>query len=88
MKSILQSNQECFLCHKLEPLHIHHVVNGTANRKKSEKWGLTVWLCPTCHEMIHHDQERDEGLKRLAQSKYELLYGHNTWMDVFGKNYL
>ena len=39
--------RECFLCGRNgrgDRLERHHIF-GAANRKLSEKYGLTVWLC-------------------------------------------
>jgi len=49
MKSIIQSEKECFVCKTTSNLHDHHILFGTSNRKNSEKYGLKVWLC-----MEHH----------------------------------
>lgn len=37
---------ECFLCHQYCDTEKHHIFGG-ALRKKSEKYKLTVQLCPT-----------------------------------------
>ena len=40
----------CILCGR--PTYItHHCIEGTANRKKSDEWGLTIPLCPEHHNM-------------------------------------
>lgn len=39
---------ECFLCHQYCDTEKHHIFGG-ALRKKSEKYKLTVQLCPYCH---------------------------------------
>ncbi len=79
-----------------EGLHKHHVIHGTANRKKSDRFGLWVWLCPDHHEFginaVHSKseggEEYDRLLKQNAQIRFEELYGHDRWMQEFGKNYI
>lgn len=92
MKSILQSKKECFVTGRTYNLHEHHVFEGTANRRKSEKWGLKIWLIPELHNTtskgIHFNNEFDDEVKRFAQQKFEELYGHEKWMKEFKKNYL
>ena len=50
MNSIIQSKKECYVCHRQGVLHKHHVFGGS-NRKNSERYGMTVWLCPADHNM-------------------------------------
>ena len=100
-KSIIQAktdrqNRECFLC-RLESTAIlphqrlekHHFMHGTANRRLAEKWGLWGYLCQYHHWEIHNsNREKDIFLMQVAQGRFEKLYGHEKWMEVFGKNYL
>lgn len=51
MDSIMQDEKFCYLCGRTapEPLDIHHCFSGSL-RKKSEKYGLLVYLChDSCH---------------------------------------
>ena len=92
MKSILQSEKECFFCGWTGGLHKHHVIFGRGYREISERLGLWVWLCPKHHNMsnegVHFNRTRDLELKRYAQRKYEESHSHEEWMDVIGRNYL
>lgn len=95
-----EERRECFLCrfnHPYEPLtnrglDKHHFMHGTANRKLAEKWGLWGYLCKAHHtdgpEAVHNNRENDIFLMQVAQGRFELLYGHDKWMEVFGKNYI
>ncbi len=79
--------------HRLDNLHKHHIFYGYANRKKSEKWGCWVWLTAEWHNMsnygVHNGNKRlDLELKQLAQQEFEKRYGHDKFMEEFGKNYL
>ena len=38
--------------------------------------------------LIHIYKSLDLALKQECQAKFERLYGHNTFMMVFGRNYL
>ena len=90
-KSIIQKEKECLICGYTRDLEKHHCMHGTANRRKAEKYGLTVWLCRRHHtgpEGVHMDAETDLEMKKLAQHVFEENYGHEKWMEVFGRNYL
>lgn len=94
MKSILQKNKECYICGRTNNLHEHHVIHGTANRKKSEEQGLKVWLCVDHHtgtEGVHTHKELDNKLKQKAELEW-LLYDWNRsiqdFYNIFGINYL
>ena len=91
-KSILQSEKECYITGSTENLHRHHIFFGTANRSKSEVYGCWVWLRADWHNMsdygVHFNKELDRKLKQECQMKFEQLYGHEKFMNVFGRNYL
>lgn len=93
MKTVIQDNKECYVCKTTLGLHDHHILYGTANRKKSELYGLKVWLCARHHNLsnegVHFNRELDLQLKRLAQQYYETNYGCRLeFIDTFGRNYL
>lgn len=100
MKSIIQTEKECYLCGCRIPygfydgLEDHHIFFGTSNRAKSEKLGLKVWLCgETCHRTgkraVHRNRETDLLIKRHAQEVYEDTYGNRTdFIREFGRSYL
>ena len=90
-KSIMQKSERCFICGRVTDLERHHVLGGTANRKLSEKYGLTVYLCHEHHtgkDGVQYDRKKGDALKRLAQIAFEARYSHDEWMQVFRKNYL
>ena len=90
-KSIMQTEKECFICGTTYDLHEHHCIYGSANRKQSERFGLKIWLCRMHHtgsSGIHFNKELDTKVKKLAQEKFEEVYGANTsFIEIFGKNY-
>ena len=88
--SIITSRMDrCFICGAYG-VEIHHIMGG-ANRKNSTKYGLVVPLCRGCHtgdNGVHMNRDRNDALKRIAQSRFEQKYSHDEWMEVFGRNYL
>lgn len=97
MESILQKDRgRCFLCHQNENgdhLDKHHVFFGP-NRKKSEQYGLTVYLHHSrCHiferSAVHADAEKCHQLQAYAQEKAMERYGWTTedFIRIFGRNY-
>ena len=94
MKSIISNANHCYLCGRKENLHTHHVLYGTANRKKADEDGLTIKLCPSCHTAIHNpttkfDKWTAKALKEIAQEKWEDRYGsREEFIERYGKNYL
>ena len=65
----------CPLCHNEQATDVQHMIPGT-HRAFSEKYGLTVKICRTCHTMLRDGKETADGwtldeLKRLAQIRWE-----------------
>lgn len=91
MKSILQTEKECWYTGETHELHKHHVFGGI-NRKNSEKHGLWVWLRPDLHNMsdagVHFDRAKDIELKQIAQAAFEAKYSREEFMRIFGRNWL
>ena len=93
MESIITDNMDvCFVCGG-RASEKHHCIHSI-NRKSADKYGLFVGLCPECHrtsdKAVHgkNGHTLDLALKQIAQRKFEELYGHEKYMEVFGKNYL
>ena len=90
-ESIIQTRRMCYLCGRQYGLERHHILGGTANRKLSEKYGLWVWLCHDCHtgnDGAQYNKEKNRQLKAEAQAAFEIIYGHQRWMQTFGRNYI
>lgn len=70
----------------------HHVFYGTGNRKISDDYGLTVFLCGRHHnasmEGVHFNKTLDTALKQYAQRIFEKKYSHEEFMKLFRRNYL
>ena len=86
--SILQDEKECYVTGSTQELDQHHIYHGP-RRKAADKWGCWVWLKHEIHMRLHQsDTELDRRLKRECQEAFEALYGHEKFMEVFGKSYL
>lgn len=92
MKSILQTEKECFVCKTTYNLHDHHIFYGNSNRKNSEKHGLKVWLCGYDHNLsdagVHFNKELDLELKQHAQRVFEETHTREEFRAIFGKSWL
>ena len=92
MKSIIQTEKECYFCGATVGLECHHILFGTALRKIADKHGFKVWLCLFHHRDnkygVHGNKELDVKLKRVCQRKYEEKHTREQWMALVGRNYL
>lgn len=93
MKSVLQEERKCMVCERSDVLHSHHIIYGRSNRKKSEKYGYKVWLCPCHHNMsnegVHFNKLLDIQLKQMAQRHYESHHGSRSdFIQEFGRSWL
>lgn len=89
--------RRCFLCGRNgaeDPLDRHHIFGG-ANRKKSEMYGLVVYLCHNrCHIFgkcsVHQNVKQMQKLKRYGQLKAmrDLHWSEEDFIKEFGKSYL
>lgn len=87
----------CWLCGRNgagDPLDKHHLFSG-AYRKKSEKYGLTVYLCHNrCHifgpNAAHRNKDTMQQLHEYGQRKAmkEQGWTPEDFIREFGKNYL
>lgn len=103
-KSIIQTEKECYLCRMAAEdagyfgelphtgLHRHHVIFGRGNRKKSERYGLWVWLCVAHHEYgseaVHTNRAVRLFLSGIAQQAFMEKHPDIDFREEFGINYL
>ena len=88
--SAIQTQKRCWVCGRVTGLERHHVLGGP-NRKWSEKYGLTVWLCREHHTGttgVHNDRDLSLQLRQAAQVAFERDHTREEWMRIFGRNYL
>lgn len=87
----------CWLCGRngmAEPLDKHHIFGG-ANRRKSERLGLVVYLCHgSCHlngaRAVHNCRATMDALHEYGQRLAMQTQGwtREEFVAEFGKNYL
>lgn len=91
MHSIISNEKKCYICGSTQWLEVHHLYGGS-NRKKSEKYGLTVYLCHHCHneppEGVHHNRDNMDWLRSIGQRRFNDVYPELNFRELFGKNYL
>ena len=84
----LHESEYCFECDR-PAAHTHHLIFGSKNRQNSEDYGLTVRLCPECHRRLHdQDEQMAMRYRKMGQAAFEYRYDHETYMKIFGRNYL
>lgn len=89
--------RQCWLCGRngaADPLDKHHIFPG-ALRKKSEKYGLYIYLCHhSCHifgkNSVHKNRDITRLVKQYGQRKAMKEQGWTTekFIKEFGRNYL
>jgi hypothetical protein len=90
-KSILTdtNDQRCFYT-KVPTTEVHHVMNGSADRRKADADGLWIYVSRSAHNWLHSTPEGKKEmlrLKALAQKEYEKTHSHEQWMERYHKNY-
>lgn len=89
MQSIIQHKPGCKVCGNPNT-ETHHVLFGRGNRALSERFGLTVELCPDHHRGPagpHFDREFDLALKKEAQEAFEREHPEKDFLRIFGRSY-
>lgn len=71
----------------------HEVFFGSGKRQLSIEYGLFIFLTPEKHNMdfkkgIHFNKEFRLKVQIIGQRAFEELYGHDKFMELFGKNYI
>ena len=90
---MIVKDKKCFFCGNTQNLHVHHCISGTANRKKSEQYGLKIYVCHHHHNLakksIHQDESMNLQVKRFAQQYFLDNIGDMAlWLKEFGKSWL
>ena len=90
---MISNVKECYICHSKYALERHHCIFGNADRKKSEEYDLTVWLCPECHRGtfgVHgkYGKSYKEYLEHIAMMYFiENIGSREDFFKVFKKYY-
>lgn len=91
---IMPDNPPYWRNHREDGLHRHEVFFGTANRQKSIRDGLVIFLTPEMHNMsnegIHFNRNFDIAAKRSGERAWLDYYGKtiDDFTHEYGKNYL
>ena len=78
----------CDICGLNMASETHHLIGGTSERRISDKYGLTLDVCRTCHETMHQNSTANKLSKMLGQAMFETNYTRYEYMKRFKKNYL
>lgn len=81
---------KCVICGRLGYMHLHHIFEGSL-RKRSDRYGMTCFLCPVCHigeRGVHMNAALNVKLKRAGQRKFEKSHSREDFIKIFGKSYL
>ena len=89
--SIISNEHRCFMCGSTKFLELHHIFNG-ADRKKSTKYGLVVFLCHNCHNEppngVHYNRQNMDKLREIGQKAFIENYPELDFMKIFHRNYI
>ena len=77
----------CLLCGRTSDC-THHLIHGSANRRLSDRYGLTVRLCGECHRRVHATRELDLRMMRHGQAMFEQTHTREEFRAVFGKSWM
>lgn len=99
-KSIIQADRtHCYMCGRNAcadyfGLEEHHVFGGYGVRPISEKYGLKVYLCHSCHNEppngVHQNKENRLALQAKVQEVAMEYYGWSVedFRERIGQSYL
>ncbi len=93
MKSILQSNKECYITRSRVNLEEHHIFFGAGLRDVSEQHGFKCWLAKELHTGIPSGVHGgnfplDMKLKRECQRVFERTHTRDEFVEIVGRSYL
>ena len=73
-KSIFEGDSEdrCYICGAYGHTDEHHVFGGSC-RKISDRYGLVVHLCRSCHSLIH-DSANGAKTKQYLHQRGQIIY--------------
>lgn len=82
-------DKQCYYCGTTYNLHLHHIFEGNANRKVSDRNGFVVYLCMEHHRWVHHNPTKAIKLKQDCERWY-LEQGHTIeeFIKLIGKNFI
>lgn len=88
--SIIPHTTGCYRCGYLGDLARHEIFGGRGRREKSKRLGLWVLLCPTCHFIVHCDEEVSNLLHQHGEMRARDVYrwSKEDFIREFGISYL
>lgn len=88
------SDKQCFICGSRDKVEVHHIF-GAANRARSDKDGMTIYLCSECHREGRYAVHQNADTAQLIHAVGELMWlakhpGAGVWEFAakYGRNYL
>lgn len=93
MKKSIMPEDEMWSTNYFPGLHMHHIFGG-ANRSRSDKDGLFIYLSPEMHNMsdkgIHFNSQFMDYAHKVGQQAWMDYYNKTTedFIKEYGKNYL
>ncbi len=75
---------------KIKGWEKHHIFGGIANRPKSEKYGLFVWLNEKQHRYLTEHPLENLKLKKIAQAVFMEHYNKSIeeFIKIFGRSWI
>lgn len=89
MKSkVTNTTEYCLFCGR-PATQEHHLIFGTYGRGFSDRYGLTLPICPSCHntaeypvDRIHDNPKAERLSKMLGQAIWEKNYYKDLWYQL------
>lgn len=78
--------KHCYICGSKKE-ELHEVFEGK-NRQISMKYGLVIPVCRKCHKKIPKDKTLRQNLHQVGQKAFKNKYKSESFIKIFGKNYL
>ena len=83
---------KCRFCRSTN-IERHHIFFGNKNRKKSEKWGAVISLCPYHHRGTQEGVHHNRSVSSWLQAETEWRFYDNGWtreefFEEFGRHYI
>lgn len=85
---VTNTTEYCIFCGR-EASQTHHLIFGTYGRPFSDKYGLIIPVCPSCHisaefvtDRIHDNAKAEALSKMLGQAIWEKNYYKDLWYQL------
>lgn len=80
---VTKDMEHCIICGK--PGVWHHLIPGTANRKKCDEDGLIIPLCPEHHNMSDMSVHFNKEMMAMSRIIAELAYEKEVYREAYTK---